>query len=110
MTLTQLALQAEISKAYLSQVETGRVAKPSAQSLYRIASVLGTSVGALLGLTAQLEGEEVDIPPSLEEFAREAKLTDHEKLMLASIRYRGRRPRRADDWRYLWESIRRSTE
>jgi transcriptional regulator with XRE-family HTH domain len=109
MTVTELALQAGISKAYLSQVETGKVARPSAVALYRIASALGTSVGALLGAVSEPSIAEIDIPPELEEFARESNLAEDDKLMLARIRHRGRRPKTANDWRYLFESIRRIT-
>jgi len=109
ITLGECARRAGLSKAYLSQIEKGHVEKPSAQSLYQIATVLGTSVGALLGAMSNSEEGEVTIPRSLEEFAGEAGLSDADKLMLARIRYRGKRPQRAEDWRYLWESIRRST-
>ncbi len=108
LTLTELAAEARVSKAYLSQVEKGQVAKPSAQSLYQIASALGTSVGALLGEVSAPTMEGIDIPPELEEFATEAGLTREYKLMLATIRYRGKRPKTTDDWRFLWESIKRS--
>lgn len=108
MTLSELAKQAGISKAYLSQIETGQVEKPSAQSLYQIAAALGTSVGVLLGAVSESSGDDVDIPPSLERFAQRADLTHEEKLMLARIRYRGQRPKTEDDWRYLLESIKRS--
>lgn len=109
LTLTELAAEARISKAYLSQVENGQVAKPSAQALYRVASALSTSVGVLLGEISEPRTVEIDIPPALQEFAEDAKLTREDTLMLARIRYRGKRPQSAEDWRYLWESVKRST-
>jgi len=108
LTSAALARQATVSRAYLAQVESGKIEKPSAQILYRIASVLGTSVGVLLGAVSVPMDEDVEVPPSLEEFARGVQLSDSDKLMLARIRYRGRQPQTAEDWAWLWDSIRRS--
>jgi len=46
----------------------------------------------------------------LREFARQERLPEDDLKMLARIRYRGRVPRTVDDWRFIYESIRRSTE
>jgi hypothetical protein len=48
------------------------------------------------------------IPSQLAELAAEIQLLDEDVQMLARIRFRGRWPRTKDDWRFLWESIRRS--
>ncbi len=47
-TLVELAERAGLSQPFLSQVENGR-ARPSMDSLYRIASALGTTPQALFG-------------------------------------------------------------
>jgi len=108
MSLSELARQATISKAYLSQLERGQVASPSADVLYKLASVLGTSVAALLGRAAGADEPAVAISESLRGFAKEARLSDEEMQMLARIRLRGKQPRTKSDWRYLYESIKRS--
>lgn len=51
LTLVGLAERSELSQPFLSQVENGR-ARPSMQSLYRIATALGTTPQALFGGTA----------------------------------------------------------
>ncbi len=108
LTLSELARQAGISKAYLSQIETGQVESPSAKTLFNIASSLGTTVAALLGEALPANATEVRICESLREFAEDAQLEDHEVNMLAQIRYRGRQPQSVEDWRFLYESIKRS--
>jgi transcriptional regulator with XRE-family HTH domain len=108
LTLTELARQASISKGYLSQIERGEAGRPSAQVLYVIASVLGTSVASLLGMPIGDADAEVMISESLGAFAKAANLSDDEVAMLARVRYRGRQPQTVEDWRYLYESIKRS--
>ena len=50
LTLVELAIRADLSQPFLSQVENGR-AKPSMSSLYRIATALDTTPQALFGGT-----------------------------------------------------------
>jgi len=108
MSLSDVAGEADISKAYLSQIETGQVKRPSAQVLFAIASALGTTVAALLGRAPVENAEALLVPQTLRDFATEAGLTEDQVQMLAGIRYRGRQPRKKEDWGYLYESIRRS--
>jgi transcriptional regulator with XRE-family HTH domain len=51
MTLAQVAARAGLSQPFLSQLELGRT-RPSMRSLFRIATALGTTQQALLGLAA----------------------------------------------------------
>ncbi len=77
--------------------------------LYRIAFALGTSVGELMEKQLASSGEELtDVPDALREFALAEGLGDDEVRMLASIKYKGRRPATVDDWRFLYASIQRS--
>ena len=101
-----------MSKGYLSQIEADATTRPSAETLYKIAKALGISLGELLEEDATIAAPEPapEVSESLRQFAAEADLPETEVQMLARIRYRGRSPRTAADWRYLYESIRRSTE
>lgn len=112
LSLTDLARLAGVSKGYLSEIEGNPTARPSAATLFKIASALGTSVGELLGRRGDGDSErgELEVPEALREFAEEAKLPDAEIRMLAGIRYRGKSPKTKDDWRYIYESIRLRTE
>jgi len=100
-----------VSKGYLSQIEHEMATRPSTQTMFKIARALGTSIGELVGEAEAGPGApEVDVPESLREFARLERLPEDDLHMLARIRYRGRVPRTVEDWRFIYESIRRSTE
>ena len=94
----------------MSQIERSADARPSAATLFSLANALGTSVAALLGNTEPDDGEgaELDIPDSLREFAEAEALPPADVRMLAQIRYRGEAPQTEEDWRFLYQSIRRS--
>ena len=102
LSLTDLARLSSVSKGYLWKIEANPTARPSAATLFKIASALGTSIGKLLDTGR----DELEIPEALRQFADEAKLPNAETRMLAPIRYRGKAPKTADDWRYIYESIR----
>lgn len=110
LNLTELAHRSQVSKGYLSQLENNRVGlRPSADILYRIAFALGTSLGELLEKQIEQVGDEMtDIPAALREFALSERLSEQDIKMLARIVYRGRQPARAEDWKFLYEAIRRS--
>jgi len=110
LSLSELARRAKVSKGYLSQLEKNADGpRPSADVLYRIAFVLGTSVGALLEKQiVKMNDELTDLPYELRRFALAEHLTDEEIKMLALIEYRGQQPNTADDWRFIYEAIKRS--
>ncbi|MGC4104900.1 MAG: helix-turn-helix domain-containing protein [Thermomicrobiales bacterium] len=102
----ELAQRAEISKGYLSEIESGRASRPSGDVLFRIATVLGTTVADLLEREVRPASRAVH--PMLRALATEEELPDEDVQMLAQIRFRGDQPETKEDWRYLYESIRRS--
>lgn len=109
LALAELARQARVSKGYLHELETKVDGpRPSADVLYRLAFALGTSIGELLEKDLPRGEEVVDIPETLRDFALKRKLNEEDIKMLAGIRYRGQQPQSAQDWEYLYESIRRS--
>ena len=106
LSAVELAHRAEISKGYLSEIESGRASRPSGEVLFRIATALGTTVADLL--EREVRPATPAIPQALQDFANDASLPVEDIEMLAQIRFRGEQPATADDWRYLYESIRRS--
>lgn len=106
-TLPRLSDEAHVAKGYLWELEADKAVRPSASTLFKLASALGTSVADLLGEVLATPGEQ-EIPESLRAFAASASLPEEDVLMLAGIHYRGRRPETEEDWRYVLESIRRS--
>lgn len=102
----ELARQASVSKGYVSELESGRAARPSGDVLYRLATALGTTVADLL--EQEIRPVARDVSAALRDFAAESDLPEEDVRMLAQIRFRGEQPATKDDWRYLYESIRRS--
>jgi transcriptional regulator with XRE-family HTH domain len=109
-TLADLSREAQVSKGYLWELLEGRGKKPSAETLYRIATALGTSVPDLLEKPpSQPFTEDNRVPPALARVASDLGLPEEDVRMLASIRYRNDQPETEEGWRFLYESIRRST-
>jgi transcriptional regulator with XRE-family HTH domain len=107
LSLAELARRAELSKGYLHSIEGGDTQNPSAEILFRIANELGTTIADLLGEDRD-EPLSSDISKTLQEFASEDNLTDADVEMLARIQYRGKRPETVGDWRFIFESIKRT--
>lgn len=107
IALAELARRADLSKGYLHSIESGDTQSPSAEILFRIANELGTTIADLLG-EEQVEPVSAEISVSLREFAKAENLTGADVEMLARIEYRGKRPDNVDDWRYIFESIKRT--
>ncbi len=104
----ELARQAKISKGYLSQLENAgdENGKPSADILFRIAQALDTTIADLLGKEVRIPQRAA--PKELRDFADEADLPQADVDMLARIQFRGRQPVSKDDWRFLYDAIRRA--
>lgn len=111
LSLNQVADKAGISKSALHDLETKPNVRPSAVLLYNVAEALDTTVAFLLGKRRNPINKEetIEIPESLAEFAREAKLTVEETRRLACIKYRDRQPKTAADWRFVCDAIERSS-
>lgn len=107
-TLSELARRAEISKAYLFQLESGQSKRPSGETLYKVARALGVTMADLLG-KQMVRKQEVEIPPSLREFAKaHPDIPESDIEMLATIKFRGDRPRSPARWEYIYRSIKMS--
>lgn len=108
-SLAELARESKIAKGYLWEILNGKAKRPSANTLYEIARVLGTSVADLLGKEADAgQASAPNIPDSLRDFAKQEKIPKEDIQMLATISFRGEQPKTKDDWKFLYESIKRS--
>jgi transcriptional regulator with XRE-family HTH domain len=108
ISLSEVARRAQVSKAYVSQLEHGDSKQPSYEILARIAIALGTSVSKLTGQPAVWEPGEASVPASLQAFAEKAELPEADVSMLSKIHFRGKRPKNPDDWAHIYETIRRT--
>jgi transcriptional regulator with XRE-family HTH domain len=107
ITLADLARATGVAKGYLWEILDGRAKKPSANTLFEIAKFLGTSIGDLLGKESSKQPSS-RVPAPLQEFADEEKLPKEDIHMLTAISFRGKQPKTKEDWRFLYESIKRS--
>jgi transcriptional regulator with XRE-family HTH domain len=88
MSLRQLGELADVSNAYLSQVERG-LYQPSAQVLKGIADALHISAEELYARAGLLDDDETRAAPSVEEAVRlDERLTPEQKETLLGV-YRG---------------------
>ena len=111
MSLSQLEAASGVSKGHLSLIENGHT-RPSIETLRKIVEVLGMRLSELLGDDDAPSVRETDLPPGLSEFLEQAehqgtKITRTDVEMLRGIKYRGRQPKRPEDWAHLYELIRR---
>lgn len=111
MSLSQLESASGVSKGHLSLIENGHT-QPSIEILRKIVDVLGVRLAELLGEEASPPPADDALPSGLAEFLAQAgsagmKISRTDIEMLRGIRYRGRQPKRPEDWAHLYELIRR---
>jgi len=111
-TLDELAQKSRISKAYLSQLESGVSERPSAKVLYNIAAALGTSMADLLGKKL-LPADREDIPENLKKAAVQYNIPEeYLKILLAVSTRTSKKEKKLtpEDWFYLYATIKRVKE
>lgn len=82
LTLRQVEQATQISNSYLSQLETGKINTPSAQSLYVLSKLYAVDVETLLieaGMVKPLHIEPAIMKPSIE--SRVEKLEEKPKAL-----------------------------
>lgn len=111
-SLDELAKKSNISKAYLSQLETGESERPSAKILYNIAVILGISIAELLGKTLILKERDEQVPKPLEKAAIEHGWSQDDIKMLLGVALRAKKNKKdltPKDWFLLYETIKKFT-
>lgn len=110
LSLSELALRSGVAKSYLSTLEDETDAtqrRPSAETLYRIAGVLGVAVSDLFGRSLDYSVTS-EVPSSLQEFAKREQIPKADIDMLASIQFRGDRPETVERWAFIYQAIKHS--
>ncbi len=112
LSLADLAAKSGVSKTYISDLENGLGGRPNVQYLYKIAIALETTIDALINLSlkpAQRKAIPVvskePLPPGLEEFSKQERLEPQQIEMLARLNFRGNRPKDADAWKLIYDTI-----
>lgn len=110
LSLSRLSEIANVSKGYLWSLEKGESkARPSGDTLYRIARALGVTMSDLLGRKLLTETTAPDeLPSGLADFAKQAGLPQTDVDMLAQVNFRGEQPQTAEDWEFVYRAIQRS--
>ncbi len=111
-SLGKLAETAEVSKAYLSQLENNVSKQPSAEILFKIASALGTTIADLLDKPVRVYSKDThqEMPEGLrtliDERAEILDIRDEDITMLMNIQYRGKQPNDPEEWELVLRAIR----
>ena len=110
LSLNQLADKAAVSKGYLSALENdSSPRRPSGEILYAIAEALGVTMSDLMGRRL-LTTQGSSVSDELRAFAEAEGLPETDIEMLASIQFRGERPKTQKRWAYIYEAIRMSSD
>ena len=114
-SVRDLAEASGVSVPYIHQIENGMKRNPSGAILQKLASGLGATVADLLGAeTAIPQTALKGASASLRLFARKRSkslgLRQEDLAMLRGVHYRGRRPRKVEDWELIFLFLRRILE
>jgi transcriptional regulator with XRE-family HTH domain len=109
LSLADLTAKSGVSKTYISDLENGLGGRPNVQYLYKIATALDTTIDALINLSIKRKAipaaSQEPLPPGLEEFAKQERLEPQQIEMLARLNFRGNRPKDADAWKLIYDTI-----
>jgi transcriptional regulator with XRE-family HTH domain len=111
LSLADLAAKSGVSKTYISDLENGLGGRPNVQYLYKIALALETTIDTLINLSLKpaqrkaIPGQKEPLPPGLEEFSKQERLEPQQIEMLAGLNFRGNRPKDADAWKLIYDTI-----
>jgi transcriptional regulator with XRE-family HTH domain len=118
-----------MAKSYLAKIERGEVDNPGLKTLSAIARALDVTVAdlldpagstprgsagdALLAEDVKYEQITANLPPGLAEYLEDQKNNSRPVppeivKALALVQFRGKRPEKADDWRFLHDAMMRS--
>lgn len=106
MTQASVARDAELSTAYISELENGVASRPSGQVLMQLSKALGVTIADLLGTSPS--APKVSVSATLKSFATERDLPEGDVAMLAGIKFRGEPPRSKERWAMIYDTIRMS--
>ena len=111
-SLTALAEASGISKSYISDLENGVAGRPNIQYVFSLARAMDTTLDRLIEGTTPSDKVErrgmtvpAELPPGLAELKQEMHLSDDDVERIATMHFRGNRPRDKEGWRYLLNTL-----
>ncbi len=117
LTLPELAAKAEVSKAFLWEIESGKSRRPGVGVLLKIADALGVTIAHLLGRAPQ-DGSAALIEPEVNEglraFINQRKrqgmpLEPEEIRSLSFVQLKGGRPTTPEQWALVYGMLKEMT-
>lgn len=129
LSVSAVASQAKVAKSYVAKLERGEVENPGLATLDSIATALRTTLSQLFApatgshkrsrWSAVVDPLEVErlratMPESLQRFLKEledsegARVSSDVVRSLALLQFRGKRPERVEDWRFVYQAVARS--
>lgn len=106
VTMSELSRLSGVSRTYISELESGKANDPSVAVLTSLAEALGVPPSRMLGEPE--ERPSVEIPQSLLAAQIKYGLSDADVRDLAIIKFRNYQPVEADDWKFLFDAVKRS--
>ena len=117
-SVASFATRSGVAKSHMYKLEAGGLDNPTVTTLDGIARALGITLDELLGSPGRAGGKrepaERPIPASLTQFLREWE-SEHKTRMprdvvhsLATLQFRGKRPRTVEDWRVIYAVVDRT--
>jgi transcriptional regulator with XRE-family HTH domain len=129
LSVSAVATKASVAKSYLGKIEQGKVDNPGLATLNSIAGALNVTLSELFAPPTgshrrarwsqvvdplEVERLKANLPESLEEFFKELEEKEGSRVpadvvrTLALLQVRGKRPRSARDWWFIYEAVLRS--
>ena len=128
LSLSAVAEAAQIAKSYLAKIERGEVENPGLKTLNAIARALDVTVSdllspvessrgptgeALVADAIQFERLTAEMPDSLRRFIERQKelgrpVPPDVIRALATVQFRGKRPKSEEDWQFLYLAVLRA--
>jgi XRE family transcriptional regulator of biofilm formation len=117
LTLPNLATKAQVSKAFLWEIEAGKSKRPGAEVLFRLAEALGVTLAHLMGKQLSEDAQDLiepEINDGLRAFINQRKVQgqalDAEEIKsLSFVQLRGGRPTTSDQWALIYGLLREMT-
>lgn len=112
MSVADLAETSDVSRPYIWQIESGRRQNPGAEKLQKLSSALGVTIADLIGSAQGIPEEALEeVPASLKAFVRgrgkKHGVRREDVEMMKGIHFRGRRPKKQEDWELIFLFLKR---
>ncbi|MFC1735520.1 helix-turn-helix domain-containing protein [Candidatus Hydrogenedentota bacterium] len=112
LSVAELSESSGVSAPYIRQIESGTKKNPTGSILQKLAVALGTTVADLLGDSLTVPNETLKgIPSSLRKLSKkkgkQLDLRQEDIEMLKTVHFRGKQPKKEEDWELIFLFLKR---